>query len=137
MFDGSTLEHVHIYLSNVSTYYILSIIISLLSVFVTIYYKSRTLVPTEERSTPITTDSSKQENPDEDSMLSNMSPVLIKQFLKAQVPQKLLTEDQLSEEKRVEKKQMEAIFKLMQEQQSKFQINSMDDLQEQMQLYGV
>lgn len=32
---------------------------------------------------------------------------------------------------------MEAIFKLMQEQQSKFQINSMDDLQEQMQLYGV
>ncbi|CAL1527480.1 unnamed protein product [Lymnaea stagnalis] len=50
---------------------------------------------------------------------------------------KNLTEEQLNEEREVQRKQLAEIFKLMQEQQDRFGIGSMDDMQEQMKLYAV
>ncbi|KAI8794702.1 matrix-remodeling-associated protein 7 [Biomphalaria glabrata] len=50
---------------------------------------------------------------------------------------KRLTEEQLKEEREVQRKQLAEIFRLMQEQQDRFGIGSMDDMQEQMKLYAV
>ncbi|GFR91889.1 matrix-remodeling-associated protein 7-like [Elysia marginata] len=48
-----------------------------------------------------------------------------------------LTEDQLREEKEIQRQQLADIFRLMQEQQDRFGIGTMDDMQEQMKLYAV
>ncbi|KAH9514470.1 hypothetical protein Btru_025335 [Bulinus truncatus] len=50
---------------------------------------------------------------------------------------KHLTEDQLKEEREVQRRQLEEIFKLMQEQQDRFGIGTMDDMQEQLKLYAM
>lgn len=50
---------------------------------------------------------------------------------------KTLTEDQLQEEKEIQRQQLAEIFRLMQEQQDRFGIGTMDDMQEQMKLYAV
>ncbi|XP_059155522.1 uncharacterized protein LOC131940751 [Physella acuta] len=50
---------------------------------------------------------------------------------------KNLTEEQLEEERKVQQKQLAEIYKLMQEQQDRFGIGSMEDMQEQMRLYAV
>jgi CRISPR/Cas system CSM-associated protein Csm2 small subunit len=46
-----------------------------------------------------------------------------------------LTEEQLQQEKETEKKQLEAIFQLLKEQQDKFNVNSMEELKDQLRLY--
>lgn len=46
-----------------------------------------------------------------------------------------LTKEQLDDEKALQQQQMEAIFKLLQEQEEKFGIRSMEDVQSQMKLY--
>ena len=48
-----------------------------------------------------------------------------------------LTEDQLREEREIQRQQLADIFRLMQEQQDRFGIGTMDDMQEQMRLYAV
>ena len=48
-----------------------------------------------------------------------------------------LTEDQLKEEREIQRQQLADIFRLMQEQQDRFGIGTMDDMQEQMKLYSV
>lgn len=47
-----------------------------------------------------------------------------------------LSEEQIAEEKQRQRDQLAEIFKLMQEQEEKFGINSMDEIQEQMRLYA-
>ncbi|KAG8295400.1 hypothetical protein J6590_081280 [Homalodisca vitripennis] len=46
-----------------------------------------------------------------------------------------LTEEQLLEEREVEKQQLEAIFQLLQSQQDKFQVASIEELENQLKLY--
>jgi len=46
-----------------------------------------------------------------------------------------MSEDQKQNEREIQRQQLEAIFKLMAEQEEKFGINNMDDMQEQMKLY--
>lgn len=46
-----------------------------------------------------------------------------------------MTDEQVEEERRTQKKQLEEIFKLMAEQKEHFGINSVDDVQDQMKLY--
>ena len=46
-----------------------------------------------------------------------------------------MTQDQKENERAIQREQLEAIFKLMAEQEDKFGINSMDDMQDQMKLY--
>ncbi|GFN79848.1 matrix-remodeling-associated protein 7-like [Plakobranchus ocellatus] len=48
-----------------------------------------------------------------------------------------LTEEQLMEEREIQRRQLADIFRLMQEQQDRFGIGTMDDMQEQMKLYAV
>ncbi|RUS82565.1 hypothetical protein EGW08_009695 [Elysia chlorotica] len=50
---------------------------------------------------------------------------------------KTLTEDQLKEEREIQREQLATIFRLMQEQQDRFGIGTMDDMQEQMKLYAM
>ncbi|XP_048759811.1 uncharacterized protein LOC125669391 [Ostrea edulis] len=47
-----------------------------------------------------------------------------------------LTEDQIEEEREVQRKQLQSIFELMQTDGEKFGINSLDDVQSQMKLYA-
>lgn len=49
---------------------------------------------------------------------------------------KSMTEDQLDEERRVRQSQLEAIFKLMQDNQDRFGVDSMEDVQSQYKLYA-
>lgn len=58
-----------------------------------------------------------------------------KQRVTAKKLQTDLTPDQLQEEREVQRKQLEEIFKLMQSQGDKFGVDSMDDVQHQMKLY--
>ncbi|XP_021932573.1 matrix-remodeling-associated protein 7 isoform X2 [Zootermopsis nevadensis] len=46
-----------------------------------------------------------------------------------------LTEEQLQQEKETERKQLEAIFQLLKEQEDKFHVNSMEELEDQLRLY--
>ena len=47
-----------------------------------------------------------------------------------------MTPDQVAEERELQKKQLEEIFRLMQEQNEKFGVNSVEDIQNQMKLYA-
>ncbi|KAK3612271.1 hypothetical protein CHS0354_039552 [Potamilus streckersoni] len=47
-----------------------------------------------------------------------------------------LTEEQLKDEREIQRKQLEEIFKLIKDQNDKFGISSIDDIQEQMKLYA-
>ena len=47
-----------------------------------------------------------------------------------------LTEDQIAEERARQKDQLAEIFRLMQEQQEQFGIDSMDEIHDQMRLYA-
>ncbi|XP_063444442.1 matrix-remodeling-associated protein 7-like isoform X2 [Mytilus trossulus] len=47
-----------------------------------------------------------------------------------------MTADQIAEEKEMQRKQLEEIFRLMQEQNDKFGVNSVEDIQNQMKLYA-
>lgn len=46
-----------------------------------------------------------------------------------------MTEEQKANEREIQRQQMEAIFKLMEDQEEKFGVGTMDDMQEQMKLY--
>ena len=46
-----------------------------------------------------------------------------------------MTTEQKEHERDVQREQLEAIFKLMQKQEDKFGVDSMDDIQSQMKLY--
>nr|CAD7393981.1 unnamed protein product [Timema cristinae] len=46
-----------------------------------------------------------------------------------------MTEEQLEEEKEMEKQQLEAILQLLRQQEEKFQVGSMEELQDQLRLY--
>lgn len=48
-----------------------------------------------------------------------------------------LTDEQLNQERELQRQQLAEIFTLMQEQQDKFGMSSMDDMQDQMKLYAV
>jgi len=61
----------------------------------------------------------------------------VKQKLATKRIQETLTQEQIDEEKKVQQQQLEAIFKLMQEQSEKFGLTSMDDVQDQMSLYNL
>lgn len=47
-----------------------------------------------------------------------------------------MSEDQMAEERQRQRDQLAEIFRLMQEQQDKFGINSMEEMQDQMRLYA-
>ncbi|XP_052071375.1 matrix-remodeling-associated protein 7-like [Mytilus californianus] len=47
-----------------------------------------------------------------------------------------MTAEQIAEEKEMQRKQLEEIFRLMQEQNDKFGVNSVEDIQNQMKLYA-
>jgi DNA topoisomerase VI subunit B len=59
-----------------------------------------------------------------------------KQRVTAKKFNKELTDDQIEEEREVQRKQLQSIFELMQSESEKFGINSLDDVQSQMKLYA-
>ena len=60
----------------------------------------------------------------------------VKQRVTTKKIQENLTEDQLEEERKIQREQLEYIFKLMADQGEKFGITSMDDVKQQMKLYA-
>ncbi|CAG5126505.1 unnamed protein product [Candidula unifasciata] len=61
----------------------------------------------------------------------------VQQSVATKTIEKSLTEQQLMEEKEIQRKQLAEIFRLMQEQEERFGIGSMDDMKEQMKLYAL
>lgn len=61
----------------------------------------------------------------------------VKQKVASKTIESELTDDQLNQEREIQRQQLAEIFSLMQEQQERFGINTMDDMQEQMKLYAV
>ncbi|KAL0270802.1 UNVERIFIED_CONTAM: hypothetical protein PYX00_008094 [Menopon gallinae] len=69
----------------------------------------------------------------DDSILSNVR--FMKQKALVQEMKSKLTEDELEEERKTEKMQLQKIFQLLQEQEDKFQMSSMEQLEDQLHLY--
>ncbi|KAK6617126.1 hypothetical protein RUM43_014728 [Polyplax serrata] len=71
----------------------------------------------------------------DDNILSNLK--IIRQKALAKELQSKLSKDELEEEKKIEKMQLEKIFQLLQDQEEKFQMTSMEQLQDQLHLYRI
>ncbi|BFZ03181.1 hypothetical protein BsWGS_06219 [Bradybaena similaris] len=61
----------------------------------------------------------------------------VQQSVATRTIEKSLTEQQLQEEREVQRRQLGEIFRLMQQQEERFGIGSMDDMQEQLKLYAL
>ncbi|KDR12664.1 matrix-remodeling-associated protein 7 isoform X1 [Zootermopsis nevadensis] len=130
---SSWLSNFRVYCDNLSVYYICTILLSFLAVFLTWW-----LQDTERKYISDTNYSNEQAN---DLLeMSNNESILsqIKMSRQKAIVEQLsagLTEEQLQQEKETERKQLEAIFQLLKEQEDKFHVNSMEELEDQLRLY--
>ncbi|KAJ9582288.1 hypothetical protein L9F63_003417 [Diploptera punctata] len=122
-----------IYYDNLSTYYVFTILLSFLAVFLTWWFQ-------ETQSKHLQHDMNETEKDDHSpETIENESIVThYKKFRQKAIAEQLsagLTPEQLEEEKEMEKKQLEAILQLLKEQEDKFHVNSMEELEDQLRLY--
>lgn len=123
------------YYDNLSVYYICTILLSFLAVFVTWWLLD------SDRKHPEDDDNFQNNQQANDPVEINDSESILSQIKMSRhkaIAEELssgLTEEQLQQEKETEKKQLEAIFQLLKEQQDKFNVNSMEELKDQLRLY--
>lgn len=124
-----------VYYDNLSVYYICTILLSFLAVFVTWWLLD------SDRKHPEDDDNFQNNQQANDPVEINDSESILSQIKMSRhkaIAEELssgLTEEQLQQEKETEKKQLEAIFQLLKEQQDKFNVNSMEELKDQLRLY--
>ncbi|XP_046660262.1 matrix-remodeling-associated protein 7 [Homalodisca vitripennis] len=153
MIKESLLENLSIYNDSLSVYYLASVFISILSVVFAWWYHKYTIASNGKDKTKMTTncqnvvpqpsvnnevsDFSEGEEQDNDHLDDEIISKLKigRQTLLAEKVAASLTEEQLLEEREVEKQQLEAIFQLLQSQQDKFQVASIEELENQLKLY--
>jgi len=70
---------------------------------------------------------------------SDGKPVKVKDFIRLlrENQENDMTEEEIEEEKRIQKQQLREIFQLMQSSENQYGIDSIDDMEEQMKLYAV
>lgn len=129
----SWLSNFGVYCDNLSVYYICMILLSFLAVFLTWWLQDSERKQVED----VTNDNEEANDPME---MTNSESILsqIKMSRQKAIAEQLsagLTEEQLQQEKETERKQLEAIFQLLKEQQDKFHVNSMEELEDQLRLY--
>ncbi|KAL1128992.1 hypothetical protein AAG570_013524 [Ranatra chinensis] len=139
------IENLTIYGDNLSAYYVVCALVSFLAVIFT-WWTQRGLA-TDNKMTdqgdPVSSSSeesltTQQESPDNNE--ANLDEN-IKKLTKAERCALLdevaqtLSEDQIQQEKEMEKQQLENIFELLKQQQEKFQIESIEELEDQMKFY--
>lgn len=130
----SSFSNFSVYYDNLSVYYVGTILLSFLAVFATWW-----LLDSERKHPQDDTNHNNQqakdpmEIKDSESILSRIK--LSRQKAIAEQLSAGLTEEQLQQEKETERKQLEAIFQLLKEQQDKFHVNSMEELEDQLRLY--
>ncbi|XP_046404601.1 uncharacterized protein LOC124169849 isoform X2 [Ischnura elegans] len=126
-------------IQNFSPFYVFSIAISVLAVFLTWYF-TKSKQPLHSR---YEYEELRHELPSKDDkglihdkefhVMSKVKRAKQKAIEKILTEQ--LSEEQRQHEKEIEKKQLSQIFQLLQEQEEKFQINSQEELHEQLKLY--
>ncbi|XP_049959359.1 uncharacterized protein LOC126475495 [Schistocerca serialis cubense] len=123
-----------VYYDNLSMYYVVSVIMSFMALFLAWWYSYYS------NGTELTSDQALMSENIQCEGAVSKSGLLKKIKLARQeaIEQELaagLTDQQLQQEKETEQAQLAAIFKLLQEQEEKFQVSSMEELQEQLKLY--
>uniref|UniRef100_A0A8D9B977 Matrix-remodeling-associated protein 7 helical domain-containing protein n=1 Tax=Cacopsylla melanoneura TaxID=428564 RepID=A0A8D9B977_9HEMI len=117
-----------VYLDNLSGYFVLAILIAIIVIVFTYW-----LVPTDKilfQEYAAESQSSVTQEATSNVRLGNHKTIVDQ--LKSH-----LTEEDLAEEKKIESQQLEEIFKLMKNQEDKFHIESKQDIQDQLKLYGL
>lgn len=125
-----------VYLDNLSGYFVLLVAVAICVIAYTYW-----LVPTDKilfqehsvNSEPQSSESSETRNqiPTNSNFKLGQHKTIVDQ-LKSH-----LTEEELANEKKIESQQLEEIFKLMKDQENKFQLGSKQDIQDQLKLYGL
>ncbi|RZF39641.1 hypothetical protein LSTR_LSTR001162 [Laodelphax striatellus] len=143
IFSRDTLwsENFSIYSENLSVYYIICISLSVLSVVFTWYFHNFYTISSANR--PNQREDMSKDEQRSDSLKDSNTEVRKEIFsqLKAvrqPIVQQIssgLTEDQLKEEREAEAQQLAEIFQLLQNQEDKFNVSSMEELEDQMKLY--
>lgn len=151
--EESWLENLSIYNDNLSVYYIGSIVISLVSVLLTWWYhryeknRRQSLISNSQlsREEDFADNFGEEEQNitfSEEKTNLNESNIhtwsQIKAARQSAIVEQLtasLTDEQLQEERKIEAQQLEAIFQLLQNQEDKFHVGSMQELQDQLKLY--
>ncbi|PSN57641.1 hypothetical protein C0J52_05417 [Blattella germanica] len=135
MMYSSWFGNLGIFFDNLSVYYVITFLLSFLAVFLTWWFQD-----TQPKHLQDDTNKERenQENDsadiyDKDSIVTQYK--MTRQKVIAEQLSAGLTEEQLEEEKETEKKQLEAIFRLLKEQEDKFHVNSMEELESQLRLY--
>ncbi|XP_055629401.1 uncharacterized protein LOC129770528 [Toxorhynchites rutilus septentrionalis] len=135
------LENLLIYFSNLSTFYIFSVAISVAVVVLTIYLGAATqctngTVDTDSKSQILNDSDFGDDNFTDDSpkieSVRQLKSAKLKSF------EKTLTAEQIEAEKEIERKQLAAIFELLKKQNEEFSLEpSLDEngLKEQLSLY--
>lgn len=133
-----------VFLDNLSVVFVLSVLVALFALVLSYW-----LVPTDKllfqdcyqathQGHSVTSgksgESVKNEDPS-DRLLSQLSHGKRKSI--ADKLRHQLSEEELAYEKRVESEQLEEIFKLMKNQHEKFSVDSKQDIEEQLKLYGL
>lgn len=150
--EQSWLENLSIYNDNLSVYYIGSIIISLVSVLLTWWYHRYEKNQRQNATlhSQLSGDENYADNIHEEQCVTHSEEKAsvgessihtwsqIKAARHSAIVDQLtasLTDEQLQEERKIEAQQLEAIFKLLQNQEDKFQVGTMQELQDQLKLY--
>ncbi|XP_054286729.1 matrix-remodeling-associated protein 7-like [Macrosteles quadrilineatus] len=144
MINDSILENLSIHNINLSVYYIASVLITVLSIIITWWYQKYSSAKLEDSgvNSSISEGQIEEETSDlkesqrkDDSIDENIMSHIKKRHSLAEEVAANLTQQQLEEEMEVEKQQLEAIFQLLQNQQEKYQVSSMEELEDQLRLY--
>ncbi|PNF32548.1 hypothetical protein B7P43_G02420 [Cryptotermes secundus] len=129
----SWLSNFSVYCDNLSVYYICMILLSFLAVFLTWWLQDTDRKQVEDVENDNEEANDHTEMTDNESILSQIK--ISRQKAIAEQLSAGLTEEQLQQEKETERKQLEAIFQLLKEQEDKFHVNSMEELEDQLRLY--
>lgn len=131
---SSWIDNFVVYYDNLSMYYVVSVVMSFVALYLAWWYSSYT------QGTDVTSEHalSSENNPYDDGVSKSGLLKKIKLARQEAIEQELaagLTDQQLQQERETEQAQLAAIFKLLQQQEEKFQVSSMEELQEQLKLY--
>ncbi|XP_066992115.1 uncharacterized protein [Anabrus simplex] len=111
-----------IYCENLSFYYVFSVILSCTAVFVTWWLHEPEIVVKPDLAQG-------DSNTEREGVLTQIKRAQQEAILKN------MTEEQLQEEREIEKAQLSAIFELLRQQEEKFQVSTMEELETQLRLY--
>ncbi|XP_014243306.1 matrix-remodeling-associated protein 7-like [Cimex lectularius] len=131
-------ENVMIYYENISYFYILCITVSFIAVGICWTLEGKENHRFDKGENDENQECSEEEKGDEaenDTSRSNSASGLVTSKTPIEQIAQNLSQIDLEQEKEIEKEQLKSIFKLLQQDRDKFQIESLQELEEQMKLY--